>query len=405
MTAGVEVPGTNPDPRRPDRERPDSRRPAPGANRLLVVSCDPGIPLHGPSGSSAHLRGFISGAAELGFDVTVALPQLADHRGSFHQTSAAHLLTEPTSRRSSRRWLRELAEWQDGGRLASEVIRNYPPCSVIYERHSLFGNAGGAIAAVWRSQGHKVLHVLEVNAPLALERQAAGAISQRWIGKQLERRRLLAADRVVVVSSWLALWAIEQGVDPDRVKIVANGAPSEPVTGGRALTTRLGIEGLILGFVGSMKPWHGVGSLPAILDALPEAYALVTGVGPEEVPRHPRLIGLGHLIGRDLDAAIDATNVGVAPYSADAPPWFSPLKIAHWLAAGVPVVAPNLGDLPDQIGDLGEIVTTGDPGDWAAAIRAASRLPRAHRPRPWRSVVAQAIGDLGNRMPTTVPGG
>src|SRR5690242_7591144 len=41
--------------------------------KVLVLSPDPGIPLYGPSGSSAHLRGVISAFAARGDEVRVAV--------------------------------------------------------------------------------------------------------------------------------------------------------------------------------------------------------------------------------------------------------------------------------------------------------------------------------------------
>ena len=105
----------------------------------------------------------------------------------------------------------------------------------------------------------------------------------------MERANLRQADRVIAVSEWLADWATRQGVPPSRVRHVPNGT-SLTQPGRRDATRRcLGLSGLVIGFVGTHKPWHGLGGLPAVLEAVPEATALVIGDGPVPVPDHPRL--------------------------------------------------------------------------------------------------------------------
>ena len=81
---------------------------------------------------------------------------------------------------------------------------------------------------------------------------------------------------------------------------LVNGVDT-PAVGDRARIRReLGLEGPVVGFVGSGNPWHGGDQLPALLDALgPEWRGIAVGGA---VPPHPRLIATGRVVRRDLSA-------------------------------------------------------------------------------------------------------
>ena len=151
-----------------------------------------------------------------------------------------------------------------------------------------------------------------------------------------------------------------------------------------------------MGFVGSMKPWHGVERIVSFLDRLPEWHAVVAGAG--EAPEHPRLHALGHLDGTDLADAISGFDVALAPYRTDAPPWFSPLKVFDYRAQGIPIVGAALGDIPGLLADgSGETVDTDDPGAWVHAILRQGGRPRIRRVRSWNRVVREGLDALEQR--------
>jgi glycosyltransferase involved in cell wall biosynthesis len=81
---------------------------------------------------------------------------------------------------------------------------------------------------------------------------------------------------------------------------------------------------------------------------------LVGGLAPERVP-----------------AALQGFDVAVAPYDDPAQDYFSPLKVFEYLAAGLPVVASDVGQLRGLLDADGEpaglLVPPGDP----AALREA----------------------------------
>ncbi len=70
-------------------------------------------------------------------------------------------------------------------------------------------------------------------------------------------------------------------------------------------------------------------------------------------------------------------DIGIAPYAADAPPYFSPLKLFEYLAAGLAVVAaaiPGVTELVDE--RTAVLVPPGDPGALAGAVASLAADPR-----------------------------
>ena len=55
----------------------------------------------------------------------------------------------------------------------------------------------------------------------------------------------------------------------------------------------------------------------------------------------------------DMPSVLAGFDIGAAPYLPSDDFYFSPLKVMEYLAAGLPVVYPVLGDLPELVGDAG----------------------------------------------------
>ena len=146
-----------------------------------------------------------------------------------------------------------------------------------------------------------------------------------------------------------------------------------------------------VGFLGSLKPWHDTATLIeafALLRAgpVPDARLLIVGDGPDRARIEARLDtrGLGdvaHLTGAvpasDVAEWLGRMHVAVAPYGSDQPFYFSPLKIYEYMAAGLPVLASRVGDLPEVLngGALGLLADPDDPASLAAALARLAQDP------------------------------
>jgi glycosyltransferase involved in cell wall biosynthesis len=132
-----------------------------------------------------------------------------------------------------------------------------------------------------------------------------------------------------------------------------------------------------VGFVGSLKPWHGLNILAEGLSILIQKdphhniRLLVVGDGPEREKLVTDLTDrnlldntefTGKVEPSEIPGLLASMDVGVAPYPDLDDFYFSPLKIYEYMAAGLPVVASRSGDLPDLIQDgiNGFLVAPGD---------------------------------------------
>jgi len=138
--------------------------------------------------------------------------------------------------------------------------------------------------------------------------------------------------------------------------------------------------GVLLGFTGSIRPWHGLDVAIAALAELPERIGLVVaGDGPvrphlaqqaTELGVGHRITWLGALAHERVPEMLAACDLALAPYPELPTFGFSPLKLYEYLAAGVPVIASDIGQvrIALEAGRWGRLVPPGDASALAAAV-------------------------------------
>jgi glycosyltransferase involved in cell wall biosynthesis len=386
--------------------------------RILYLVPAAGIPACGPSGASAHVRGITAGLAALGHRVELFTALDSDARGALEAPSVPYRSAGAAQwPRAPRRLahLRELRTARGVARAALAAGQSGPRVDLVIERHALYSDAGLRTA---RALDAPLL--LEVNAPQRLERQRYEGELNQAAAERWERRALQGADRVACVSRWLAEWAVdEQGCDAERVRVIPNGVQGRPAASdggdgadataayrqlrakGRA-TVGLDDEAWVLGFLGAFRPWHGLQQLPPLLERLPDARLLMVGGGrAAEQPlwrpliEHPRVVMAGRRTQPELPELVAAMDLGLAPYPADAPPWFCPLKVLDYRAQGTPVLATRVADCPSLVGDAGSIVPPGDLDALAAAARSWRGRRCVPMVRSWTDVARELLAHCG----------
>ena len=365
--------------------------------RIAYVCLDPGIPVFGTKGASVHIQEVVREYRRRGHDVTV----YATRRGSDVPDDLAELrvVDVPITTRDEEE--RERAQ-QAASASVSDMVRagGY---DLVYERYSLFSTVIAECG---------VPGILEVNAPLIDEQRTHRMLVDEQAADAALQEQVQAALATICVSDPVRDWVIAR-TEGTRVFTVPNGVnvhriTPQPESPGAPVVT----------FVGTLKPWHGV---DVLLHARAQAHKdwklRIIGDGPMRA----ELDDLARSLGVDVDfrgaVAPDAipqhmagTAIGVAPYPAmdtDSDQYFSPLKVYEYMAAGLPVVASRVGQLPEIMGESAYLVPPSDPEALAEALDALVANPveraqvgsdnrrQAEREHSWTGTVDHILAHAG----------
>lgn len=360
--------------------------------RIAMLCTDLGIRVPNETkGASIHLLSVARAFKRAGHDVL--LVGVAGH-GAPPDHIETFLLPHPGRSEGLERERRKLAFVEHVVRAAAPCLEGFGP-DVLYERLALFGTAGRRLSELL-----DVPHALEVNALLAKEESTWRGLQLRGLAERLEHHVLEGADVCVAVSSELRSQILEAAPNA-RVRVVENGAESEyfrVLPERTAARRRLGLprEARLVVFVGALRPWHGVDVALAALARLPEEiHLVVAGDGPARPSLEAlatarrvtdRIHWLGHVPHTEIPVVLAAGDVAVAPYPRLEQFAFSPLKLFEYQAAGIPIVASDVGQVRIVLreGDHGRLVPPGNESALAEgileALRPEARL-RASRAR------------------------
>jgi glycosyltransferase involved in cell wall biosynthesis len=338
--------------------------------RIAYICADRGIPFLGDKGASVHLRSLAAGLVRRGNAVTIGCRRL---EGNNPMPAGLRVETMPQEEEKHKEWL--------SGLFKADRI------DVVLERYSL--SSGPALLAARESS---LPFVLEVNAPLVDEAARYRGLDHVEDWHRREQALLTAADRVIVVSNALQRYAIRVGVAPDRITVVPNGVDLELFEQARGddIRGRYGLnEAVVIGFAGSLKPWHGVRDLITAFALLPpNTRLLIVGDGPErkeieaDLNRQrlaDRVVLTGAVPHAEMPFYLAAIDIAVAPYAGQPDFYFSPLKVVEYLAAGIPVVVTDQGDLANLVGQAGITVPPCSAVALAAALSQLVGDPTARR--------------------------
>ena len=382
--------------------------------KIAYICADPGIPVLGNKGASVHVREFTDALVELGHQVRIygaAGTPDGESSQSPNTTRAALTVLAPSSQIKNKVGIvaARLARWDAGHNhvhLYSEVLhliadaefvnaalpqlREFDP-DLIIARHALLSTAGSTLA---RALDRPC--VLEVNAPLVEERLRYWDLTLQYEAEENERAVFAEADLLVAVSEGVRAYLLRYGAPRERILVMPNGvnlANFHLQVDGSEVRRRYKLDGkLVIGFAGSLKPWHGV-------DMLMKAFASIRHIlgGRERLGAPLQLLIIGDgpqreqliRLSRDLDldevvtftgavshdkmpAHLAAMDIAVAPYLSSDGFYFSPLKVMEYLAMGLPIVAPRLGQIPSLLqggsAPCGLIYPPDDQHELAAAL-------------------------------------
>jgi glycosyltransferase involved in cell wall biosynthesis len=309
-------------------------------------------------GASTHINGFINAAIKSGVHIQV----ITNDRIAGLNNPAVPVTLVPMESVGIVRSAFDLRNNLVFTRGAVAEISRKPP-DFIYQRYGRFTWAGVAASLI-------------TNRPLFLEYNG----SEVWVGKywdsagmiplleRVERLNLEAAARIFVVSEVERKNLLRSGVEDEKIVVNPNGVDTDtfrPDVGGEQIRAEFGIKDdeVMVGFVGSFGPWHGVLELAKAITLMPaesRTKFLLVGSGKlreetEEIiraaGRSDRVIFTGNVAHEQVPALLDACDVLVSPHVPleDGSDFFgSPTKLFEYMAMGKGLVASRLG----QIGDV-----------------------------------------------------
>jgi glycosyltransferase involved in cell wall biosynthesis len=390
--------------------------------RVAYASADFGIPVFGDKGASVHIQEMVNAFMENGHHVTIVAPQPGQvpngFRAEVHRVRT--MVPEITEMdlflaEQSDRVFKERRNIATGKAVEAELLRLHAerPFDFIYERYSLWSAAG-----VRASHLIGVPIVLEVNAPLLLEQKKYRNLVLAQDAQNIEREVFSESDFIFAVSAEVREYVIAQGANPLTTFVQANGvdlAKFNPT--GKVAEIFLSKKTPIIGFSGSLKPWHGLEDLVEAFRYLKHrrvpCQLLIVGDGPMQswidgYAKGANLSDQIHLTGwmphSQIPELIRAMDIAVAPYPHIEQFYFSPLKLFEYMACGRAVVASRIGQIVEVIehGKNGILFEPGNPAALAACLEAllidecgrnqiANAASRAMTGRSWADVAANIV--------------
>src|SRR2546428_262265 len=219
---------------------------------VLYVSADPGVPVLGHKGASVHVRELSEALVGAGARVTIASPRIAPEGDRLAPSLALTAIPPILPREHESETTLRAAMLMQRSTLATVARRLR--VDAIYERYSLFTHAGVEVAAELG-----VCHVLEVNAPLRAEAERFRTLPHPLVAECIEQHVFERTERILTVSPPLAELVRRAGVAAEKIEVVPNAVAPGKFGPRRSRSDDL----LVAGFVGSLKPWHGIDVLVA----------------------------------------------------------------------------------------------------------------------------------------------
>lgn len=243
----------------------------------------------------------------------------------------------------------------------TKYINDFKP-DLIYERFTDY-HASGILAANQK----KLPYIVEIHAPLDSKKNYQQLNFQRY-----NRRALMkvasAARTIVVVSSFMKSYLKTMGVAEDKITVIPNAVDPDlfMTTGQRdKIRKKLGVsDRTVIGFVGTMKPYHGMNLLPEVCEIIRKKYSnicfLLVGrfknqADQAQYMNHLSSRGLkdyfvftGGLPVEQVPFYVEAMDICLMP---DSNTFGSPIKLFEYGAMAKPVVMPRYQPIEDVLTD------------------------------------------------------
>ncbi|TGO04949.1 glycosyltransferase family 4 protein [Serinibacter arcticus] len=355
---------------------------------------------HAAGGIGVHVADLTRGLREVGEDVRVVAPSATAQRFALGDASLGQVDTAAWPQRTSPvSYLRGL-----------QRLRRLVRGSDVVHAH---GHQAGLTALLAAAGTGVPVVVSWHNAILA--RRGPGALAERWQARRaalvtgasqdlVDRAALLGARASVLAPVAAPSAGTYPGTHEEARAVVAAAAGIEVVPDGEAGTVPPEVWALTVSRIAPQKDLAVLvsaaravaGALPAAVPGAEQVRWFVVGDGDAPLRAELEAAAAGlpfHLVGArdDVPTWMAAADLLVVPSRWEA----RALVVQEALAAGLPVVATDVGGLPELVTGCGSLVPVGD----APAIAAAVTHLAAHPER--RAELAEHARERFARLPTS----
>ncbi len=329
--------------------------------KILFYSPHPTLYFDAPTGYGSHMRGMVNGFREEGLTVEILVlghkPQSRDSNAP--STSLKNLLKKVLPK-ILWRTMKEIQQIRFDKRAAQELqqaILKFNP-AIVYERSAWMSN--GSVEVL---KPFKIKHIVEINAPFEEEvkefEKAPSIIA--FVGKKKLKHLLQSASLVAPITSSLKTHLVNRyQINADKCVVVPNAIEPQEIQINElrveAIKKQFNLsEVTVLGFVGSIFPYHGVDRLIRGVSKLNynNISILIVGDGYlipelEKLAKDLALSSRVHFTGsvpkEDIYNYISAMDILTLPNTE----WYcSPVKLFEYGAFGKTILAVNEAGVSD----------------------------------------------------------
>ncbi|MFM2315969.1 MAG: hypothetical protein RLZZ155_301 [Bacteroidota bacterium] len=329
--------------------------------KILFYSPHPTLYLEAPTGYGSHMRGMIKGFQEEGHTVEVLVMGKAPAQGSTnHQSSGLMSFVKMFIPKIIWRTLKEFKQIRFDKYAASELqnkIVSFKP-DMVYERSAWMSNGSVKVLS-----NFNIKHVVEINAPFEEEVQSFENAHSflASTGKNKLKNLLQSANLVLPITSSLQTYLVNRyKLNAGKCVVVPNAIEEQEIKINESRVAAINkqfnlSEVTVLGFVGSIFPYHGVDRLIRGVAKLnyTDISLLIVGDGyliptlkklAEELGISRRVHFTGSVPKEDIYNYISAMDILTLPNTE----WYcSPVKLFEYGAFGKTILAVNEAGVTD----------------------------------------------------------
>jgi glycosyltransferase involved in cell wall biosynthesis len=319
--------------------------------KIAYICLDKGVPVFGEKGSSIHVQEVLNGLKKRNTSIKLFTNRIGGEKPK--ELEGIQVYEIPILGNSSKTKSYVDSENQK----IKEILNMEGPFDFFYERYSLW-----SFGAMEYAKSRDIPNVLEVNSPLIAEEQKYRDLKDSSVTEWVAKKVFSTSDKILAVSEGVASYLNSYPSSKNKIHVIPNGVNPDRFIENKKILDSTGDETFLIGFVGTLKPWHGLSTLVEAFEIVyhqnSNTQLMIVGDGPEKNNliqdlKERNLLSAVKFTGSvphsEIPSLLSSMDVAVAPYPKIENFYFSPLKVFEYMAAGLPVVSSNIGQLSELI--------------------------------------------------------